>query len=73
MEDFDIDNILIDEKSHKNIFIYDISFETLIDPKPLHIIFDKTDGIIRIYDGIRYLTLFSSKIMMPLTIKLDIS
>ena len=24
LEDFDIDNILIDEKSHKNIFIYDI-------------------------------------------------
>ena len=25
LEDFDIDNILIDEKLHKNILIYDIS------------------------------------------------
>ena len=24
LEDFDLDNILIDEKSHKNILIYDI-------------------------------------------------
>ena len=27
LEDFDIDNILIDEKSHKNIFIYEISYK----------------------------------------------
>ena len=30
LEDFDIDNILTDEKSHKNILIYDISYKTLI-------------------------------------------
>ena len=41
--------------------IYDISFKSLIDPKPLRIRFDKMDGFIRIYDGIRYLTMFSSK------------
>ena len=28
LEDFDLDNILIDEKSHKNIFIYDILCRT---------------------------------------------
>ena len=28
LEDFDIDNILIDEKSQKNILIYDISYKT---------------------------------------------
>ena len=29
LEDFDIDNIFIDEKSHKNILIYNnISYET---------------------------------------------
>ena len=49
------DNILIDEKSHKNIFIYDISYKKLIDSKPLRIRFDKIDGTI-------YLTLFGSEI-----------
>ena len=33
----------------------------MIDSKPLSIRFLKTDGIIRIYDGTRYLTLFESK------------
>ena len=32
MEDFDIDNILIDENSHENILIYDISYKTLTGP-----------------------------------------
>ena len=39
--DFDLDNILIDEKSHENILIYDISYKTLIGSKPLQIRFDK--------------------------------
>ena len=33
LEDFDIDNILIDEKSQKNILIYDISYKTWIGSK----------------------------------------
>ena len=61
LEDFDPDNILIDKKSRENVLIYDISYKTLIDPKPLRITFFKIDGIIRIYDGIRYLTLCGSK------------
>ena len=61
LEDFDLDNILIDEKSHKNILIYDILYKTLFDPKPLRIRFDKVDGFIRIYDGIRYLILFGTE------------
>ena len=28
LEDFGVDNILIDEKSHENILIYDISYKT---------------------------------------------
>ena len=28
LEDFDIENILIDKKSHETILIYDISYET---------------------------------------------
>ena len=61
LEDFDIDNILIDEKSHENILIYDISYKTLIGSKSLRIRFDKIDGFIRIYDGTRYLALFGSE------------
>ena len=60
LEDLDLDNILIDEKSHENIFIYDISYKTLIDPKPLRI-FDKADGLIKIYDGTTHLALFNSE------------
>ena len=58
LEDFHMANILIDEKSLENILIYDISYKTLIGVKPLHIIFDKIDRFISIYDGTRYLTLF---------------
>ena len=58
---FDIDNILIDEKSHENILIYGISNKTLIGSKPLRIKFDNIDGFIRIYDGTRYLRLFGSE------------
>ena len=60
-EDFDLDNILMDEKSHENILIYDISYKTLIDSNPLHIRFDEIDGFIIIYGGTRFLTLFSSE------------
>ena len=61
MEDFDIDNILIDEKSDKIILIYAISYKTLIEAKPLRIRFDKINGFIRIYDGTRYQVLFRSE------------
>ena len=50
------------EISHERILIYDILHKTLIDSKPWWIIFDEIDGIIRIYDGTRYLTLFGTKI-----------
>ena len=57
-EDFDFDNILIDEKSHEIILIYDISYKTLIGPKPMRIRFNQVDEFIRVYDGNRYLILF---------------
>ena len=60
-EDFDLDNISIYEKLHENILICDISYKILIDPKALPIALFKIDGIIRIYDGTRYLTLLGSK------------
>ena len=31
LEDFDLDNILIDKKSHENIFIYGISYKSFIE------------------------------------------
>ena len=46
IEDFNLDNILIDEKLYQNISIYNISYKTLIDAKSLRIIFDKIDGFI---------------------------
>ena len=52
LEDFHFNNILIDEK-YENVLIYDISYKTLIGPKPLHIRFNKIDIFIRIYDGTR--------------------
>ena len=61
LEDFDLDDILIDEESYENVLIYDISYKTLIGVKPLQIRFNKIDGIIRIYDRSRYLTLFGTK------------
>ena len=61
LEYFHLDNILKDKKSNENVLIYNISYETLIDSKPLQIRFDKRDGLIRIYDETRYLTLFASE------------
>ena len=54
LEDFDRNNMLMDQKSHENILIYDMSYKTLIRPKPFRIRFDKIHGFIRIYDGTRY-------------------
>ena len=61
LEDFDLDNILIDEKSHENILIFRTSYKTLIGSKPLRIRFGKIDEIVRIYDGTRYLIFFRIK------------
>ena len=58
MEDFDFDDVLIDEKLHENILICDISYNTLIGLRALRIRFDKIDAFFRIYDGNRYLALF---------------
>ena len=60
IEDFDLDNILIDEKSYESNLVYNISY-SLIDSKPLHNRSDKIGGFIRVYDGTRYLVLFGSE------------
>ena len=59
IEDFNIDNISIDEKSYVKILVYNISYKSLIDAKPLRIMLDKIDGFIRVYGWTRYLVLFS--------------
>ena len=59
--DFNLNNILIDEKLYENTLIHNISFKTLVDAKPLRIRFDKIDEFVRVYDGTRYLVLFGSE------------
>ena len=53
IKDFNLDNILIDEKSQENTLFYNILYKTLVDAKQLRIRFEKIDGFIRIYDGTR--------------------
>ena len=47
IEDFHFDSILLDEKSYENILIDDVSCNTLIGAKPLHIMFYKLGRFIR--------------------------
>ena len=42
IEDFDFDNILLDEKLYGNILIYDISYKNLFGAKSLRIRFDES-------------------------------
>ena len=61
-EDFDLHNILIDEKSHESILVYNVSYKSFIDSKPSSIRFNKIYGFIRVYDGTRYVVLFGGTI-----------
>ena len=47
INDIDLDNILLDEKSYENILVYDVAYKARYGATPLHIIFDKEDGYIR--------------------------
>ena len=53
MQDFEFGNILLDEKPYQNILICNTLYKTLISTKPLHMRFDKVDGIIRVFDRAR--------------------
>ena len=46
IEDFDLGNILIHEKLHENILIYNILYKSLIHSKPSRIRCNKIDGFI---------------------------
>ena len=72
IENFYLDNILVDEKLYENILVYNISYKSLIDSKPLRIRFNKIDGFIRVYDGTRSLVLFGSEKKISFTTGLDI-
>ena len=54
-EDFNLDNILIDEKSYGNILVYDSLYKNFIGPNLLRIRFDEVDGFIGVLDETRYL------------------
>ena len=58
VEDFNFGNILIDKISYENSLVYNFSYKTLIDAKPMRIRFDKIDGFIIVDDGTRHLVLF---------------
>ena len=58
VEDIDFDKILLGEKSYEDLQVYNISYETFTFAKPLHVRFNKIDGFIKYYDGIRQLVLF---------------
>ena len=50
--DINLNNILLDENSYKNILVYNISNKIVMGEKPLWIEFDKTDRFIKTYNGI---------------------
>ena len=52
---------LLDEKSYKIISVYFILYKKIADAKSWHIRFDKVNGVIKFYKGIRYLELTYSR------------
>ena len=64
LEDFNLDNILIEKKSHENTLIYNIWFKTLTDPKALRIRFDKIDEFIETYNGTKYYMVLKNMILI---------
>ena len=58
IEDFDFNNILVNEKWYGNVLVYNISCKTLIGAKPLYVSLDKVNEFIITYDGTRYFVLF---------------
>ena len=65
IKNFDLNNIKIDEKLHKNVLIYDIGYVTIKDSEyvkinsanSLYLIFKKVNGYFEEINGNKYLTL----------------
>ena len=78
-EDFDIDDILIDEKSYENILVYSISLKNLMGAKHLRIRFNKIDGFFKVHGETRYLILLGdekydliyNRIRYPIRVKIE--
>ena len=52
-------DILLDEKKYENVSVYNVSYKTSTDPKPLRIMFNKIDGFVRVLDcEIKHFALF---------------
>ena len=51
IEDFDLDNVLIDEKSYENSLVYQISYKHLVVAKALHCIL----GLIKQMDLLQFM------------------
>ena len=49
----------MNKNKYENILIYDISYKTFMGRKSLRIRFNKINGFIKIYEGIRYLILYN--------------
>ena len=61
IEGFDFGNVVLDEKSYETILIYNVLYKTLIGSKPMRIIYNMVDSVIRDYGGTKYLVLFGSE------------
>ena len=61
LEDFDLNNILIDRRSYENIGVYGISYKNFIGAKPMRITLNKIEQFTRDYDRTRDLVLFGGE------------
>ena len=66
IEDFDFDNILLDEKTYENVLIYVISYNTLIDAKPPILGLIKQKDLLEFM--MEFLVLFGHEKMIPFTV-----
>ena len=62
----------MDGNLYGNVWIYGVLSKTLIDTKPVHIIFNKIDGFIIVYNANRHLLLLFQRNIISFTIGLDI-
>ena len=59
VEHINVNNDLLDGESDKNILVYNILYK-FMDAKPMCVRFNKINGLIKFYNGIRYLKLTDS-------------
>ena len=60
IEDFDINDIFIDQKPYENVLFYNISYKSLTNSKLFCTRLNKIDGLIKVYDGTSYFVLLGS-------------